>query len=236
MTDRIILKGSSKLLMPVITQVMAVHQLLEQKDIGTIYADISQTNTVYRKHKPKLVLYFREDSDFVPTGTQSTTPHGRDRKDSIISFRLMDETSQTFSEANGTALGQKIKEVFGADGGFIWNKGKTLYSYTDWEKGYQLQLLCRNEVEAKRVTTAALSIKNDTPDWRNLQEVKNDQEALRYPVNPGTQVIMGKTVNKPVERPTVDVRFQYAYVKLSGVKEPVTLYDRRRKRTGALVE
>lgn len=236
MTERIILKGSSKLLMPVITELMALHQIIEQKDIGAIYADISKADTVYRKHKPKLTLYFRQDSDFVPTGNQSTVPHGRNRDEAIISFRLMNETTTSFSEANGTTLGQKIKEVFGSNDGFIWHKGKTLYSYTDWEKGYQLQLLCRNDVEAKRITTATLSIKNDTPDWKNLQEVKNDQEALRYPANPGTQIVMGKTVNKPVERPIVNVRFQYAYVKLSGVKEPVTLYDRRRKRPGALVE
>lgn len=221
--------------MPVITQIMAMHQLLEQKDIGIIYADVSQKNTVLRKKKPQLVLYFREDSNFRPTGTRSTVPHGRKRDDGVISFRLMDETTYTFTEANGTALGNKIKEVFGANGGFIWNKGKTYYSYTDWDKGYQLQLLCRNSTEAKRITTATLSIKNDIPNWKNLQQVKNDQESLAYPVAPGTEIIMGETVQKPEERPIVDVRFQYAYVKLDGVREPVNLYDRLGKRRKALV-
>lgn len=235
MTDRIVLKGNSKLLMPVITEIMAVHQLLDQKDVGTIYADKSQDISVNRREKPKLVLYFLEDSDFRPTGKKSTTPHGRKRDDGVISFRLMNETKETFTKANGKVLGQKIKEVFGTNGGFVWNKGKTYYSYTDWEKGYQLQLLCRSKTEAKRVATATLSIKGDTPDWENLQEVTNDQENSKYPVNPGTEVVMGETINKPVIRPVVDVRFQYAYVKLSKVLEPVTLYDRTGRRVGALV-
>ena len=235
MTDRIILKGNSKLLMPVITQIMAVHQLLEQKDVGTIYADVSQKNTVERKKRPKLVLYFLEDTDFERTGRRSRTPHGRKRDDGVISFRLMDETTYSFTEANGRVLGQKVKETFGANGGFIWNKGKTYYSYSDWAKGYQLQLLCKNSTEAKRIVTTTLSIKGHTPGWGNLQQIKNDQEDLKYPATPGTEIIMGETINKPVERPIVDVRFQYAYVKLDGLETPVNIYDRTGKRPKVLV-
>ena len=214
---------------------MATNQLLEQKDIGTFYAGIPQRETVYRRHKPKVTLFFLEDSTFKPGQPKSPIAQGKDRTSGFVSFRLMDETTQSFSEGNGKALGEKIKQTFGTNNGFVWNKGKTLYSYTEWEKGYQLQLLCKSESEAKRIVAATLSIQGHSPDWLSFQTVKNDQEPLKYPSNPGSHIVMGKTEEIPTQRPVVDVRFQYAYVKLSGVKEPKVLYDRRGKRVGALV-
>ena len=146
----------------------------------------------------------------------------------------MNESTQTFSRANGSALGKRIKEVFGANGGFVWSKGKTLYSYNDWEKGYQFQLLCRTKAEAKRIITATLSLQNHSPNWTQLFNNENDQEAIVYAENPGNQVVMGKTISIPRSRPNIDVRFQYAYVKLSNVLEPINLYDRTHRKINPL--
>lgn len=235
MSDRIVLKGNSKLLMPAITQIMGIHQLLEQKDIGTIYAYENEKESVRRKGKPKVVLSFLEDSNFNKLAAPNNVPEGRRRQEGHIRFRLMNETTQSFSKANATTLATKIKQVFNANGGFVWQKGKTMYSYTDWEMGYQFQLLCRSETEAKRVVSSVLFIQSHTPDWKNFNTVENDQEAAKYPENPGTHLVMGETLPLPKHRPLVDVRFQYAYVSLSGVKEPVNLYDRKNKKVGALV-
>lgn len=236
MTGRILLSGRSEMLKPIITELLAFRQIIDEKDVGIIYESIDHRNTVKRVGKPRIFLVFKEDTDFKKTGSRSTVPHGRRLDTAIISFRLMDETTKSFTEANGKALGTKIKQAFGAGDGFIWNKGRTLYSYTEWEKGYQLQLLCKTKSEAKRITTAVLSLKSDAPDWRFLQEVQSDQEVEKYPANPGTDIIMGETIDKPNLRPVIDVRFQYAYAKLDGLKEPVTLYDRTGKRVRALVK
>lgn len=235
MTDRIILKGNSKLLKPIITEIMALHQLLESKDVGTIYAYHNDLDSVKRVGKPKVNLCFLEDSNFVKKAAPNNRYEGLRRKEGIIRFRLMDETTQSFSKANATALANKIKAVFGANGGFIWNKGKTMFSYTHWELGYQFQLLCRSETEAKRIITATLSLQNHTPDWKNFNTVKNNQEALKYPENPGNHIVMGETLPLPVERSLIDVRFQYAYVQLDGLKEPVDLYSRINRRAKAIV-
>jgi hypothetical protein len=233
MSDLIYLRGKPSDLKPIIMQVMAMHQLIESKDIGTIYAYTNDLESVKRVGKPKVTLFFLQDTDF-QEGTTSNIPRGRRRVEGVIRFRLMNESTQTFSKANGTTLGNRIKEVFGANGGFVWSKGKTLYSYNDWENGYQFQLLCRTKSEAKRIIATVLSLQNYTPDWKRLFEDQNDQEATTYPENPGTQIVMGETVPIPHSRPNVNVRFQYAYVSLDGVKEPINLYDRTHKRVKPL--
>lgn len=235
MSDRVILKGNSKLLQPLITEVLAIYQIIESKDIGIFYGSVDSRETVRRVGKPKVTLYFLEDSNFNKKASPNKINEGRRRQEGIIRFRLMNETTHSFSKANGIVLGTKIKEIFGANGGFVWNKGKTMYSYNDWERGYQFQLLCRTEVEAKRIITAVHSLQNHIPNWQYLNLIKNDQEASKYPENPGNQVVMGETIPIVHSRPLVDVRFQYAYVKLDGVKEPINLYSLKGKRVGTLV-
>ena len=236
MNAPIILKGSSKLLKPVITEIMAIYQLLENKDMGTIYAHTNDLESVRRVGKPKVTLYFLEDTNFNKLAPPNNIYEGRRRLDGVIRFRLMDETTQTISKANATMIATQIKNIFGSNGGFVWKKGKTMYTYTDWEKGYQFQLLCKNPTEAKRIIRSTLFLQNHAPIWKYFNTVENDEELTKYPEVPGTQVIMGEVVPIPKERPLVDVRFQYGYIKLDGVKEPINLYDRRSKLPRTLVK
>lgn len=235
MDNSIILAGNTKALQGMIEQAMLFHQIIESKDVGTIYAYSNDLESTRRKGKPKVTLYFLEDTDFKKTGSNPSTPQGRRRVEGVIRFRLMQETTQTFSKANATTLANKIKQVFGSNNGFVWSKGKTMYPYCDWDNGYQFQLLCRNKVEAKRIITSVLSLQGHTPDWINFSENENDQKATKYPETPGTQLVMGESLPIPLSRPNVDVRFQYAYVKLSGVLKPVNLYDRTHKLVEPLV-
>ena len=235
MSDLIYLKGSPKELKPIIMGIMAMHQLLDQKDVGTIYAYTNDLESVRRVGKPKVTLYFLEDSNYNKKAPRNNVDQGRRRQEGVIRFRLMDETTQTFTKGNGTNLGNRIKEVFGSGTGFVWNKGKTMYSYTDWERGYQFQLLCKAETEAKRIITAVHSLQFHTPNWKYFNTVKNDEEFIKYPEFPGNHLVMGEQLPLPKIRPIVDVRFQYAYVRLDGVIEPITLYDRRGKRAKSLV-
>lgn len=233
--DLIYLRGTPKELRPVITALMAQYQLLANKDIGTIYADCSDTPPVRRRGKPQICLYFQQDTDFKPIGTQSTRPHGRRRRDGVISFRLMNETPQTFTEANQTAIAQRIKQVFGANDGYVWQKGKELYNYTDWDMGYQLELLCRSNVEAKRVITSVLSVQNHTPNWLKLTHSEPDQADAKYPIVPAPIIVGGKQVQPIEHRPRVDVRFRHSYAVIEGLIDPVHLYDRKNKLAKALV-
>lgn len=233
--EKIVLQGTKRELMQLIPQMAAMRELIASKDIGTVYAYTNDLQSVKRVGKPKVSLFFLEDSNYNKRQPKEGIAEGARRQEGVIKFRLMDETTQTFSKANATTLATKIKDVFGSSGGFVWSKGKTMWTYNDWEMGYQLQLLCRSETEAKRIVSGVLSLQNHTPIWKNFNIVKNDEEATKYPENPGTHVVMGEVLPLPKERPLVDVRFQYAYIKLDGVKEPINLYARNNRRVKTLV-
>lgn len=221
MTDRIVLKGNSKILQPIITEILAFHQLIEQKDIGTIYGEPSTEFQVRRKFKPQIELFFKEDEADVVSGYKPV--EGR------ISFRIMGEESNTISEGELTTLGRKIKEVFGANNGYVWRKGKELYTYSDWDKGYHMKILARSEQNAQLLITNVLSIQGHTFVLKNMQLSKNQDELNKFPYDPPTEIILGEPVKTPRYRPNVEVRFQYAAAHIHKLPHPKLLYSRVRK-------
>ncbi|RUT08424.1 hypothetical protein DSM106972_015920 [Dulcicalothrix desertica PCC 7102] len=170
-----------------------------------------------RKFKPQVQLYFQEDLGDVDAGYSPVTGE--------ISFRLMNQETTTLSKAEATSYANKIKTAF-AKPSFVWKKGKELYSYTDWAKGYQLQLLCRNESEARRVVEQVLDIQSHSPEWKRLRKNEAVDSAATYPTIPGNQTILGKSQKKPRQRPIADVRFQYALLHVHGLPRAITLVDR----------
>lgn len=235
MSDLIYLRGTPKELKPIILHTMAMYQLLESKDLGTIYAYTNDKESVKRVGKPKVTLYFLEDARDGRQAINDEVAIEDRRTRGTIRFRLMNETTPTFSKGNANSLGLRIKEVFGSESGFVWTKGKKMFSYNDWEKGYQFQLLCRTEAEAQRIISAVMSLQFHLPDWKRLYKGENVEEALAYPTIPGKQIVLGEPRNLPQSRPNAKVRFQYSYVKLDGVAEPINLYDRTGTRPNAFV-
>lgn len=182
---------------------------------------------VRRKHRPQITLIFIEDWQDVEAGY--TPVRGR------LSFRLMDYDPSTITPQNILPFAQRIKATFALGNGFVWKKGKEMFSYSDWDKGYQLQLLCRNESEARRVIGSVLDIQNDMPDWTNFNICTNGQPSESYPIVPDRERIFGETRREPRARPIADVRFQYADLSVSGLANPVLLVDRSGVFTNPLV-
>lgn len=181
-----------------------------------------------RKFKPQITLYFKEDQGDVEGDERPTWGE--------ISFRLMNESSTTITQSELVTLAKKIKTEFGAANGYIWKKGRKLYSYTEKNKGYQLQLLCRDDSTAKNLIDKVLNIQNHTPDWEFLKSNIADDETKSFPYNPGNQTVLGKSRKLPRRRPMVDVRFQYATATIWGVNKPIALYDRSFTFLSALVD
>lgn len=228
MSKNIILKGKSELLKPLVVEILAINQLLEQKDIGTIYGEPSTEFQARRKFKPQVVLFFQEDEADIITGYRAA--EGR------ITFRVEGEEYNTISQAKAKTLATNIKTVFGADPGYVWIKGKELWSYSDWNKGYQLQLLCRTESHARSLAASILSIQGHTLVSKNLQLVKNQDELTKYPYTPPQEIIMGEQVRMPRYRPNVDVRFVKAALHVHGLPNAILLYSRRQTSKKALVQ
>jgi hypothetical protein len=60
MTKEINLSGHEETLKPVITQFIALYQLLEERDIGDVYGIPVEEFQRDSRFKPQIVLYFRE--------------------------------------------------------------------------------------------------------------------------------------------------------------------------------
>lgn len=108
-------------------------------------------------------------------------------------------------------------------------------SYTDWNRGYQLQLLCRDKGEGKRVVEQVLDIQQHSPDWKNFNASENDEPAQAYPTLPGREFILGKSERMPRKRPIADVRFRHAVMHIYGRPNPVVLVDTEQRYAAPLV-
>lgn len=169
-------------------------QDLQQPFYGIPFDDLHAS----RKFKPQITLYFQEDQNDVEEDYRPTWGE--------ISFRLMNESSTTITETELTTLANKIKTEFGSANGYVWKKGRKLYSYTEKDKGYQLQLLCRDEATAKELINKVLYLQNDTPDWKFLKSNIADNEDESFPYNPGNHTILGKSWRKPRRRQGIKMR------------------------------
>lgn len=166
----------------------------------------------------------------------SDVQDGYDPVEGEISYRLMDETSSTITEAKLTIIANKIKTEFGTNNGYIWKKGKGLYSYTEKDKGYQFQVLARTKSDAKEIVGKVLQTRSDTPDWKKFNSINNEEELEAYPYTAGTHLVMGKTQKLPRRRPNINVRFQWAEAHFWGTNKCIILYDASGSHFDALVE
>lgn len=181
-----------------------------------------------RKYKPQIFFYFRQD--------EIESDLDKSPLDGQISYRLMDETSETISKTKLTSIANKVKSEFGGSVEFIWKKGKSLASYTDRDKGYQFQLLVRNKTDAKEIISKVLRTNSDTPNWAKLRYQEADIPSEAFPTTKGNLNILGELIAEPIQRPIINVRFQYAYCNIWGKREPVILYDRSFKFFNALAQ
>ncbi len=179
-----------------------------------------------RKFKPQIMLYFQEDLQDVEPGYSPVTGE--------VSFRLMNYDSSSITPTVAQTFANRIASNFGQGGGFVWRKGRVMCSYTDWSKGYQLQILARDETFARNLVTQVLDIQNDTPEWKRFNVNENQDESSRYPIVPPNERIYGEVRRTARERPLADVRFQFAVLNVHGLQNPIPLYDRSGVYPGAL--
>jgi hypothetical protein len=163
-------------------------------------------------YKPQVNLLFQQDPDATPQKKSPITAE--------ISFRLMNETPQTITEAELTTIARRIKAEFGTSGGYLWRKGKTLVTYRNRSQGMELKIYAYNESEGleviRKVCDAAAKPYID--DSVTVHESK-----ASFPANPGTQVILGRSRPNRIKRPISYVRFVRATCSIHGLPNPVVL-------------
>lgn len=179
-------------------------------------------------YRPRITLRFLENSEDVEAGFKPVEME--------VSWRLINETSATITEAKLRAIANKIKTNFGAGNGRIFKKGRKMVRYRNREQGYDFLLRARDLAEGKDLVREILAMNGDVLDTKILKVSEVDDEADAFPYNPGTQVILGKRKSKPRRRPLVNVRFRDAYATVHGYNKPIYLYSRSSFIPDALVQ
>ncbi|MEA5601076.1 hypothetical protein [Nostoc sp. UHCC 0252] len=165
------------------------------------------------KYKPQVKLHFQERLTVSSPGDRTRGARQE------ITFRLMNESSDTISRADAERLATAIKRDL-TKPLLIIEKGKYKATYLDDEHGYDFRLLVENEAEGIRVIKKILEIQGHSYNDDYFQFVKNNRT---YSMTPGTHRVYGQTINKPVLRPTVPVRFRYAQLLIYGRSAHINL-------------
>lgn len=177
------------------------------------------------KFAPQVTLFFKEDLDEVEEGYSPL--------DAEISFRLMNETSQSLTQADATLLANKIKLEFNGGGGYRWHKGRTKLSYRDKERGYQFSVNAFNETDGKNLINKVLDLQGHTLNSDLLSVSQLDSAP---PTVPPMEFVYGKSRRSSRRRPVGWVRFQYADLHIHGIPNAITLIDRTGRRKNPLVQ
>jgi len=173
---------------------------------------------VKRNGRPMITLYFAEDSNDIPKGKSQLR--------SELSFRLMDETNKSLTDAKLRTLALEIKNIFGKNDGYRYKKGKDMATYNDWDSGYAFKLLITNRTDAKELVQKILAIQDHTPNWTNFNYKENESPTETYPNNPGTITILGERYTQRQLRRVAYVRFKYALIDIAEIPKPMCLFDR----------
>ncbi|MFM6671348.1 MAG: hypothetical protein ACKPJO_14665, partial [Dolichospermum sp.] len=94
-------------------------------------------------------------------------------------------------------------------------------------------LYVTSKTEGERIARAVLRIRNHAFNDDYSDYVENTRA---YPNNPGTHIVYGKPVAKPLRRPTVDVRFKYAQMLLHGRAKCLNLVSVRGTKLREVIE
>ncbi|MEH1817296.1 MAG: hypothetical protein V7L09_33535 [Nostoc sp.] len=180
-----------------------------------------------RTFKPQVKLYFLEPYNFTLHSDESTP-----QLEGEITFRLMQESSETISRSDAERLAKKIKSIF-ATPPFLWHKGHFKCTYFDIERGYELKLLVPSKPEGERIIRAVLEIQDHPFDRDFLQFIDNDRT---YSTSPGTHRVYGRTVKKFVKRRTAPVNFRFAQLLVWGKQNPINLVATSGSRLRSVIE
>jgi hypothetical protein len=229
--NKIIISGKEDILKQTVVQTLVLEKhTIGNRDIGNIYG--TSDGFPVRSIKPEVVLKFYQAKKDRITGKDANGKNVADPNpiSMQISFRLMNKSEDDFKdEVYAKQLAAKIYAKFG-NPAYKINKGKELYTYADYAKGYQLTLWVVSQAEARRVVEQILDIQGHSVD-NDLLRVGSK------PVN-GRQTRDKKIVFGNAETITAVgnkegiVTFTHAILNIGNGTQPINLVDltgRRKK-------
>ncbi len=200
-------------LIKMLTFRQVVQQTHLKPDVYGIPIEPYQEQVTFR---PQVHLFFKQDSSAVASGKRPV--------EGEISFRLANETSETFTETKARSLALKIKNEFALANGYIWKKGKLKCIYKDVSHGLDLRLLSISKSEGIEVIRKMCDVVDATYDSDLLKVSEPERNSLTNPTR--SNLVYGKQRREQRWRPTANVRFQYAILGIHGMQNRIVLVDR----------
>lgn len=115
--------------------------------------------------------------------------------------------------------------MFGANGGYVWDKGKLVASYRSRYQGFEGWYLVRTKSDGESLIRKLLAV-TDQPFYSSGLRFSEPASPLEtFPESPETVLVLGEPVQRPQRRPNVSVRFQRAEIELSLLPNPIPLVE-----------
>ena len=178
------------------------------------------------KGQPRITLEFVQDPDKVGINLNGNL---MPPVTGTITFRIMDKTDDPKSSLDKISkndlqnYAKRISEEFGANGGYVWEKGNSVFSYRNREQGFEGWYLVKNKSSGINLVQKLLAVigKPVVPTCMKFSETENALEA--YPEIPEKAIVLGEEVQLARERPVVDVRFREASIYLPRSRKDIPL-------------
>ncbi|MEH2278126.1 MAG: hypothetical protein V7K40_25915 [Nostoc sp.] len=157
------------------------------------------------KYHPEISVTFQQSLISLPKGKYPKTAR--------ISWRLMEETSESFTFTKMDAVATLVFQNFFQNNRFSFNKGKFISWYISPLDGLNLQIYCLDETEAERVAKYVVQAIGKT--WQDkifkITKPKRSNEIIYEPIT-----ILGKQKDAPVWRPNITVNAYKASINVWG--------------------
>lgn len=189
---------------------------------GAAQNNKSPTEISTLSNRPYITLYFSQRPYEVARGRKPTEME--------LTINIMGKKDTEISKNDLKTFATRISDIFNKESPYLHTKGKIYFTYHDWENGYHLQILAKNEPDARQLLLKILSIKQDEINEKFWKQSKAVNSNVAYPDTEETVTIMGKIYKKPLRRPVVNVVFQWATLDLPSIGKTICLVSNSKRR------
>lgn len=152
------------------------------------------------KYHPQIVIYFAQDKASVPEKEDAVTAR--------VSFRLINETSESLTNAELNSWANKIHTRFFGATPYRFRKGKVIAWYTKPEDGFHLQVYGYSKQDGRAVVEDVVGFAGKTFSAKHLKYSDPERSNTETPEK---MRILGELRDEPKWRPNAYVTAAYAY-------------------------
>lgn len=182
------------------------------------------------KNLPIIRLYFEQDKDKIlkkPNGKPYSPLRGE------VILRVIGKSEDPGSSLDRLTTGdikkyaENIKNLFGTNNGYIWEKGKKIVSYNKPEDGFKRTwYLCKTHKDGIDLLTKLTQVINKPIDRTRITKNEVDDEVGRFPDKLNPITVLGDEVEQERERSIGEVRFKWAELILGKLTKPIRLVEK----------